>query len=123
MKIVTDDEILPFIKEKMRGTMILADNESEDDVIAEYFAAYHTNYMTDDDNGFVCVGIYEDYCVVHFAWFDGRYETRKGMVNIGRHIYSEFTKKRNMPLLYQGKRNFYGNHSVKYDNGIWQFVL
>lgn len=124
MNLMNDDEIAPLIREKLHGEMVLVGSETEESVIEEYFKTEHENICTDDiPSGFVCIGVYEDYCVVHFAWFDGKYETRRKMVDIGRHIHKKYTIKKGFPIFYQGKKNFYKNHSIQYDNGIWQFVV
>ena len=126
MRMVSDEEIALYVDEFMRGSMVLLDNETEDDVIEEYFKhTPHENYTVGDNDidGFICVADYDDYAVIHFAWFNGTYETRKLMVALGYYIYNKYTVRMNKPLFYQGKHNYFGNHCAKYDIGIWQFVV
>lgn len=116
--------MIDLVREKMVGAIKLEDDETYDSVIDDYFNHHnHREWVLPDNEGFLCVTEYDEYCVVNFAWHIGKRRTAKAMVLLGRDIYKHYTVDKNKPLYYSGSTNLYSNHSISVGDGVWQFVV
>lgn len=120
MRQVSDSAVRPLIDLYVRDKLVLDEGVTEQEVIDDYFESDHVNFMV--DKGFLCIATYGTYAVVHFAWYDGRYTSRKNMVKLGKYVHNLY-EKRGLPLYYQAKKNYYANHSTEAYPNVYRFVV
>jgi hypothetical protein len=124
MILASDRAMMPIVQDKMKGTMLLSDNETEEGIISEYFKhKEHFNYIIDYDiNGFLCLSVHDDVVTISFAWHIGTFTTQKKMVRLGKELYKMYTLDQGKPIYYTGLKNFYPNHSIEIAEDVWEFI-